>query len=103
MSISENIAAIRQQIDLAARRSGRTLRGRRPQPRDGHYHLLRNLLIVWLATGLWHGASWNYVLWGLYFGILICAEKLLAPILRGRVKTQLPEKLYRPVSLLLAL
>ena len=71
--------------------------------RAGRLRTLRNLLIVWLATGLWHGASWNYVLWGLYFGILICAEKLLAPILRGRVKTQLPAKLYRPVSLLLAL
>ena len=71
--------------------------------RRGVLCTLRNLLIVWLATGLWHGASWNYVLWGLYFGILICAEKLLAPISRGCAKKQLLARLYRPVSLLLAL
>ena len=34
-----------------------------------------NLLIVWGATGLWHGASWNYLLWGLYFGIILVLEK----------------------------
>lgn len=32
---------------------------------------IRNLFIVWFLTGLWHGASWNYVLWGLYFGLLL--------------------------------
>lgn len=37
---------------------------------------LRNILIVWLLTGLWHGANWNFVLWGLYFGILLIIEKL---------------------------
>lgn len=35
-----------------------------------------NLLAVWALTGLWHGASWNFVLWGLYFFIFICLEKL---------------------------
>ena len=38
---------------------------------------LRNILVVWLLTGLWHGASWNYVLWGLGFAVLLVAEKLL--------------------------
>jgi alginate O-acetyltransferase complex protein AlgI len=43
----------------------------------------RNLLIVWLVTGFWHGASWNFVLWGLYFGILILLERLfLGPRLK---------------------
>ena len=35
-----------------------------------------NLLVVWLCTGFWHGASWNFVLWGLYYFILQVAEKL---------------------------
>ncbi len=37
---------------------------------------LRNIVIVWLLTGFWHGASWNFVLWGLYFGALLVLEKL---------------------------
>jgi alginate O-acetyltransferase complex protein AlgI len=36
---------------------------------------IRNILIVWLLTGLWHGASWNFVLWGLYYGVLLLWEK----------------------------
>lgn len=36
----------------------------------------RNLLIVWFLTGLWHGASWNFIAWGLYFGCFVTAEKL---------------------------
>lgn len=36
----------------------------------------RNLFVVWFLTGLWHGASWNFVLWGLYFGILIAFERI---------------------------
>ncbi len=35
----------------------------------------RNILIVWFCTGFWHGAGWNYIFWGLYFGILLIAEK----------------------------
>ena len=37
---------------------------------------LRNILIVWMLTGLWHGASWNFVIWGLLYGILLVIEKL---------------------------
>ncbi|MGL4873802.1 MAG: MBOAT family O-acyltransferase [Clostridium sp.] len=36
----------------------------------------RNLFIVWFITGMWHGASWNFIIWGLYFGIFIMLEKL---------------------------
>ena len=36
-----------------------------------------NLFVVWSLTGLWHGSSWNYVLWGLYFGVLICLERFV--------------------------
>ena len=39
--------------------------------------LYRNLFIVWLLTGLWHGASWNFILWGLYYGVLLILEKKL--------------------------
>lgn len=35
----------------------------------------RNILIVWILTGLWHGASWNFVLWGLYFAVILILEK----------------------------
>ena len=34
-----------------------------------------NILIVWILTGVWHGASWNFVLWGLYFGVILIIEK----------------------------
>ena len=36
-----------------------------------------NLLIVWMLTGFWHGAEWNYIIWGLYFGIILIIEKYL--------------------------
>ncbi|MGL5576230.1 MAG: MBOAT family O-acyltransferase [Sarcina sp.] len=35
----------------------------------------RNLFIVWLITGLWHGASWNFIVWGLYYGVILLIEK----------------------------
>ena len=35
-----------------------------------------NIFVVWMLTGFWHGASWNFVLWGLFFGILLLVEKL---------------------------
>ncbi len=38
---------------------------------------LRNLFVVWFLTGLWHGASWNFVLWGLFFGVLIGVERFV--------------------------
>jgi len=36
---------------------------------------LRNILVVWFLTGFWHGASWNYILWGLYFALILILEK----------------------------
>ena len=45
--------------------------------RVGRWRHIRNILLVWLLTGIWHGASWNFVLWGLYYGILLLAEKFI--------------------------
>lgn len=36
---------------------------------------IRNIMVVWLLTGLWHGASWNFVVWGIYYGALLLLEK----------------------------
>lgn len=43
--------------------------------RRGLLRQILNILIVWALTGLWHGASWNFVIWGLYFGIILVIEK----------------------------
>lgn len=43
--------------------------------REGSLKLIRNLLIVWMLTGFWHGANWNFIIWGLYFGIILIIEK----------------------------
>ncbi len=45
---------------------------------------IRNLLVVWALTGLWHGAAWNYVLWGAYFGALLIMERLFLARLLNR-------------------
>ena len=45
--------------------------------RAGSAKTLRNLLIVWFCTGFWHGASWNFVLWGLYFGLWLILERFV--------------------------
>lgn len=37
---------------------------------------IRNILIVWMLTGIWHGASWNFLIWGLLFGVVLIIEKL---------------------------
>lgn len=45
--------------------------------RNGRGRQVRNILLVWLLTGIWHGAGWNFVLWGIYFGLLLLLEKFL--------------------------
>ena len=46
-----------------------------------------NILVVWMATGFWHGAAWNFVFWGLFYAVLLMAEKffLLPALKKGRV------------------
>lgn len=51
---------------------------------------IRNIFIVWFCTGLWHGANWTFILWGLYYGCLLLLEKFF---LREK-----PEKLPKPIS-----
>ena len=65
--------------------------------RRGLRRQLLNLLIVWALTGLWHGASWNFLLWGLYYAVLLIAEKLFL----GRLLERLPG-LLRTLLVLLA-
>lgn len=57
--------------------------------REGKWKTVRNLAIVWLLTGLWHGASMNFVLWGAWFGVLIIAEHMGM----GRLLEKLPSAL----------
>lgn len=45
--------------------------------RNGKAKTYRNLFIVWCLTGFWHGASWNFIIWGLYYFVLLVIEKLL--------------------------
>ena len=60
---------------------------------------IRNLLVVWFLTGLWHGAAWNFVAWGLYYGILLIIEKYFL----GRFLEKLPGVLRHIYSLLLVM
>lgn len=62
--------------------------------RAGKARTLRNLLVVWFCTGFWHGASWNFILWGLYFALWIILERFVfqdllvrTPVLVKRVYT----------------
>lgn len=49
---------------------------------------IRNIFIVWLLTGMWHGASWNFALWGLYFFIFLVLEKFfLSKYLKGKISS----------------
>jgi len=43
--------------------------------RKGNIKLVRNIFVVWFLTGFWHGASWNFIIWGIYFGVLLVIEK----------------------------
>ena len=53
--------------------------------RRGRARTALNLAIVWALTGLWHGASWNFVIWGLYYGALIILEKLVLADFREKL------------------
>ncbi|GEM00961.1 alginate O-acetyltransferase complex protein AlgI [Halolactibacillus halophilus] len=63
--------------------------------RVGELKWLRNVVIVWFLTGLWHGASVNFILWGLYFGLFLIAETYISPL----VSNKLPVTLKRMYTL----
>ena len=52
--------------------------------KKGKMRQIFNILVVWSLTGLWHGASWNFAIWGMYFGIFLVLEKMF--ILKGMAK-----------------
>lgn len=58
--------------------------------------IYRNLFIVWFLTGMWHGASWTFIIWGLYFGIFIALEKAFLEKLLAKVP-----RVFRHIYLLL--
>ncbi len=65
--------------------------------RKGKIRQCFNIMIVWLLTGFWHGANWNFICWGLYFGIILLCEKLFF----GKVLEKLPTFIQHIYSLLL--
>ena len=60
-------------------------------------HQAVNILVVWFLTGMWHGASWNFIIWGVYFGIIVMTEKYTLL----KVKDNIPSPLLHLYSLLL--
>lgn len=65
--------------------------------RKGVGRQLRNMAIVWFLTGLWHGAAWNFVLWGVYYGILLALEKFVW----GKGLARLPKLLQHLYAILI--
>ena len=61
--------------------------------------LLRNLFAVWLFTGIWHGAAWQFIVWGLGYGLLVAFEKFTG--IPDRLRTRLGKGLYAAVTLLI--
>ena len=67
--------------------------------RRGTARTILNLLIVWGLTGLWHGASWNFLLWGAFYGLLLIFEKM---VLRDRLD-RIPRLIRLPMTLFLVM
>lgn len=66
--------------------------------RKGMVRQILNMLVVWALTGLWHGASWNFVLWGIYNFVLLVIEKQMMPQLK-----ELPDRLRNLLTMIAVL
>ena len=60
-----------------------------------------NILIVWLLTGFWHGAAWNFILWGLYFAVILIIEKFLLLKLFKKIDNNIFGKIFTHIYALL--
>lgn len=58
-----------------------------------------NLMVVWSLTGLWHGANWTFIIWGVYFGVLLIAEKYLL----AKILPKIPSALRHIITLLIVI
>ncbi len=67
--------------------------------RKGIKRTVRNLAIVWILTGIWHGASWNFILWGTLYGVVIILEKLFL----GNILKKLPGAICSIYTMLLVI
>jgi alginate O-acetyltransferase complex protein AlgI len=59
-----------------------------------------NIFVVWMLTGFWHGAAWNFVVWGLFFAVLLIIEKLF--LLRLLEKTKVIKRIYIALAVLIS-
>ena len=62
-------------------------------------HQALNIFVVWFLTGMWHGASWNFIIWGVYFGIIVTLEKYTLL----KIKRFIPSVLLHCYSMLLVI
>ena len=60
---------------------------------------IRNIFVVWFLTGIWHGASWNFIIWGLYYGTILLLEKVVF----ARVLDKLPNFIKHSYTMLLVI
>ena len=68
--------------------------------RVGMLKWIRNIFIVWFLTGFWHGASWNFIIWGLYFGVILVIEKLF--LKKYLDKTKIIKYLYTTILVVIS-
>ena len=67
--------------------------------RVSNYRYLMNIFIVWLLTGLWHGAAWNFIFWGLYYGFILVIEKFFL----GKIIEKLPRLFQHLYTMLIVI